>query len=296
MPVAKTVRAGFAFAMLAACNVVCAQEFQPIPKLEARVTDLTGTLTNEQRSALEQKLAAFEARKGSQIALLMLPTTRPEEIEQYAIRVAETWKLGREKPDDGVLLIVAKDDRRVRIEVGYGLEGALTDALSSRIISQAITPAFRQGDYAGGIDAGIDQIIRVVDGEELPAVEQRPRGDAQGIVAILPFLLFAVLIGSGILRGIFGKGLGSLITGGVTGVIVYVLLAALGFAVLAGVLAFILSLLTSSFGGRGWSSGPRSGGWGGGGFGGGGFGGGGGGGGFGGGGGGFGGGGASGSW
>ncbi len=145
-----------------------------VPPLQARVTDLTGTLTAPQRQALEDKLAAFEAAKGSQIGVLIVPTTEPETIEQYALRVAEQWKLGRKGVDDGALLLVAKNDRRLRIEVGYGLEGVIPDAGAKRIVSDIISPYFRQGDFYGGISAGVDRMIRVVDGEPLPP--PRPRG------------------------------------------------------------------------------------------------------------------------
>jgi uncharacterized protein len=149
-------------------SVSQAQAALPVPKLTARVTDLTGTLTAEQQSALEEKLSAFQARKGSQIAVLVTSTTAPEEIEQYSIRVVDQWKLGRANIDDGALLIVAKHDREMRIEVGKGLEGALTDITSNRIITETITPLFRQGDFYGGINAGLDQMFRVIDGEQLP--------------------------------------------------------------------------------------------------------------------------------
>lgn len=298
--------AGAVLAVLAAC-VACigsagAQGLQAIPPLTARVTDTTGTLSAAQRAALETKLEAFEREKGAQLAVLIVPTTRPEAIEQYSIRVVDAWKLGRAKPDDGVLLLVAKDDRQLRIEVGYGLEGALPDAIASRIIREVITPHFRDNDYYGGIDAGLDSLFGVIRGEALPPPEERGAGgDAAGRgVQLLPMLLFAVLFFSGILRAIFGRGLGSLLTGGAIGGVVYLALATLGVSIAAGVGAWLLSLLLSAVGGGGWSSGPRHGGWGGGGFGGGlgggGFGGGGRGGGFGGGGGGFGGGGASGRW
>jgi uncharacterized protein len=282
-----------------ALGLAWAQGLQPVPKLEARVTDLTGTLTAEQQASLEDKLSAFESRKGAQVAVLIVPTTEPEEIRQYGIRVAEQWKLGREKVDDGALLLVAKDDRRIDIEVGYGLEGALTDATSKRIIAETITPLFRQGDYYGGINAGLDQMMRVIDGELLPPPDQKWRGEAPNVVGLLPFLIVAVLIGSAVLRAIFGRGAGALVTGGVTGGIVWLLSKVLGVALIAGLIAGMFSLF-SGLSGRGWSSTARHGGWGGGwggGFGGlgggrGGFGGGG----FGGGGGGFGGGGASGGW
>jgi len=139
-----------------------------VPSLTARVTDLTGTLTSAQQAALEEKLQAFEVEKGSQVAVLMVPTTEPEDIEQYSIRVAEKWKLGRKGADDGALLIIAKDDRRVRIEVGYGLEGVLTDAMGKRIISDDIVPRFKQGDFYGGVTAGVERILSVISGESLP--------------------------------------------------------------------------------------------------------------------------------
>ena len=249
------------------------QGLQPIPKLEARVTDLTGTLTASQQAQLEDKLAAFESRKGAQVAVLIVPTTEPEDIEQYGIRVAEQWKLGRGKVDDGALLLVAKNDRRLRIEVGYGLEGALTDATSKRIIAEIITPLFRQGDFYGGINAGADQIMRVIDGEPLPAPDQRWQGESPDIMALLPFLIFAVLIASSVLRAIFGRGTGALVTGGVTGGVVWLLSKIVGVALIAGVIAGLFSLF-GGLSGRRWSSGAGPGGWGGG-LGGGGFGGGG---------------------
>jgi len=269
---------------------------QPIPKLTARVTDTSGTLTAEQQAALDQKLAAFEAAKGSQLAVLIVPTTEPEEIEQYSIRAVEQWKLGRKKVDDGALLLVAKNDHRVRIEVGYGLEGVLPDALANRIIDETIKPAFRQGNFYGGIDGALEQMMKLIQGESLPPPERdwsAGRHPNQPF-SLLPALFFAVLIGSVFLRGIFGRTLGSAFTGVGAGVIVYLALHAVllaGFAALGG---FVLALLLGAARGSGWSSGPTIGGFGGG-FGGG-LGGGGGGGGFSGGGGGFGGGGASGGW
>jgi uncharacterized protein len=268
-----------------------AQTLVPIPKFEARVTDLTGTLTAEQQAALEQKLAAFEGRKGSQLALLMVASTKPEEIEQYSIRVVDAWKPGRKGVDDGALLVVAKDDRRLRIEVGRGLEGALTDITSNRIIEETITPLFRQGDFYGGINAGLDQMIRVIDGEPLPAPEQH-WSRAPSLFNYLPFLFGAVFIGSVMLRAIFGRVFGSVLTGGGTGLIIWALSRALGVSLFAGFIALLMSFFLAAVNGSRWSSGMRGPGWGGGfgggGFGGGGFGGGGGG--------GFSGGGASGSW
>jgi uncharacterized protein len=282
--------------VLAASLCAFAQNLQPIPKLTARVTDLTGTLTAEQQSLLEEKLSALEARKGSQVAVLVVPTTEPEEIAQYSIRVVDQWQLGRRKIDDGALLIVAKNDRDVRIEVGKGLEGVLPDLTAHRIISETIIPLFRQGDFYGGINAGLDQMIRVIDGEELPAPDLGWQGHSvRGVSHLVPFLFVAVLFGSVVLRSLFGRGLGAVIAGAATGAMVYFVGQAIFIAVIAGLIAFLFSLISGFSGGGIWSSYPRAGGWGGGfGSGGGGFTGGGGG--FSGGGGGFNGGGASGRW
>ncbi len=292
---------GLAFlALLGSASFATAQAVQAVPKLEARVTDLTGTLTAGQQAELEQKLAAFEQRKGSQIALLIVPTTAPETIEQFALRVAETWKLGRAKPDDGALLLVAIQDRALRIEVGYGLEGVMPDAISRRIIDDTITPLFRQGDFYGGVNAGLAQMINLVDGETLPPPDQSWRRRGESLFGFLPILFFGVLIGGAVLRAIFGPTLGSMLTGGAVGGIVFTLSKLLLVGAFAGLAAFIFSLMLGlsttvhrARGRRGdWGGiGGPPGGWGGGGFGGG-FGGGG----FGGGGGGFGGGGASGRW
>ena len=268
---------------------------QPIPKLAARVTDLTGTLTAEQQSMLEEKLSAFEARKGAQIAVLVVPTTEPEEISQYSIRVVDQWKLGRQKIDDGALLLVAKNDRDLRIEVGKGLEGVLTDLTAHRIISETVIPLLRQGDFYGGINAGLDQMIRVIDGEPLPAPDLGWQGHSvRGLSHLVPFLFVAVFFGSVVLRSLFGRGLGAVIAGAATGVVVYLVGQAIFIALIAALIAFLFCLISGFSGGGMWSSYPRAGGWGGGfGSGGGGFTGGGG---FSGGGGGFNGGGASGRW
>ena len=275
--------------------LLLAQGLVAIPAYDTRVVDLTGTLTADQQRTLEARLADLEARKGAQVAVLMLASTEPEDIAQYGIRLAEAWKPGRAKEDDGAILIIAKDDRRLRIEVGYGLEGALPDATSKRIIEETIKPLFKQNDYYGGIDAGLDRMIQVIDGEPLPPPDNTWER-AGSIFDLLPFLFFAVLIGSVILRSIFGRALGSMLTGGATGMLVWLVSAILGVSIGAGLLAMFFSLVMSSLGGGRWSSSPHNGGWRGGGWGGGGFGGGGGGGFGGGGGGGFGGGGASGGW
>jgi uncharacterized protein len=300
--------ASLALLLVTLCASVLAQPppagLRPVPPLTARVTDLSGTLTAEQQAALEQKLAAFEARKGSQLAVLMVPTTLPEDIAQYSIRVVEQWKLGRgtvggKKVDDGALLLIAKDDHRIRIEVGYGLEGVLTDAMSNRIISETIAPSFREGSFYEGIDAGLGQMMKLIEGEPLPPPEHAWQGGQRHTGgSILPTLFFAVLVGSVFLRAVFGRTVGSALTGLGAGALVWVAGYALVFALLAAFAGFLITLLMGLSRGSGWSSYPRSGGYGGGwgGFGGGGLGGGFGGGGFSGGGGGFGGGGSSGSW
>ena len=257
----------------------------PVPPLAGRITDQTTTLTAEQKAALEQTLQAFEARKGSQIALLIVPTTAPETIEQYSLRVAEQWKLGRRQVDDGAVLVVAKNDQALRIEVGYGLEGALNDATSKRIISEIITPRFKQGDFYGGITAGIDQIIRVVDGEPLPEPTGKRGGDTASIQQYMPVIFILVLVMGGVLRSVLGRFPGSIVTGGAVAVIAWFLVGTAFIAIFAGVIALFFTLVGGGMVGPG--VGGHRGGFGTGEFGGGGFSGGGGG---------FGGGGASGRW
>jgi uncharacterized protein len=284
-----------------AAGLASAQALVPVPPLTGRVIDLTGILSGDAVNRIEAELAALELHKGSQIVVLVVPTTHPEEIEQYGIRAAEQWKLGRKGVDDGAILLVAKDDRRVRIEVGYGLEGALPDAIANRIVDETIAPHFRGGDYDGGIEAGVKQMIAVVDGEPLPEPDRRWERHS-GMHNVLPLALIVVVVASGLLRALFGRLGGSLATGGLAGAIAWLLTHVIALGAGAGVLAFLFALLLGA--NRGWSTGfgGAAGGWGGmlgGGFGrgfGSGGGGGGGGGGFTGGGGRFGGGGASGSW
>ena len=268
---------------------------QAIPPLRAHVTDITGTLNAQQQQALEADLSALEQRKGSQVGVLIVPTTQPEDIAQYGIRVGDAWKLGRKGTDDGVILIVAKDDHRVRIEVGRGLEGAIPDVAGARIIREYVTPKFRAGDFNGGIHDATDALTKLIDGEPLPPPltdERSPRRHGGGdVFNAAIFAIFAIFWARGLfgrlpapprsgLVGIIGGGAAWLLSGG-----------AIPLAIGLGVLGLIFGLLGGSGGGfanrGGW------GGFGGGGFGGGGFGGGGG---FSGGGGSFGGGGASGSW
>jgi len=271
----------------------------PVPELRARVTDRTATLDQASTAALEERLKAFEDRTGSQIAVLVISTTEPEEIEQYALRVVEAWQLGREGIDDGALLLVALEDRNVRIEVGYGLEGALTDLVSRRIISESVLPGFRSGDIPGGIELGVDRMIAVAEGEDLPEPQSDwDPGPLTGLSGLLPFLLILAFIGGSVLRAVLGRFWGSLASGSVVGFVAWLVSGLIGVALLAAFITFLAMLLGGSrTGGGRWSSHPRagsssgggwtSGGWGGGGFSGGGFSGGGGS---------FGGGGASGSW
>jgi len=272
-------------AILLCCAVVAGAQV-PVPPLLGRVTDQTATLTGEQRSALEQTLRSFEERKGSQVAVLIVSSTAPETIEQYALRVAEQWKPGRKNVDDGAILVVAKDDRALRIEVGYGLEGALTDAASKRIISEIVVPRFRQGDFYGGIAAGVDRILRVIDGEPLPKPGESRSGGMGGFGAILPVMMMLALVVGGVLHVVLGRFPGALVTGGVVSVVAWMLAGAISVALIVGLIAFLFTLF-AGVGGRALGGGGFGGGFGGGGFGGGGFSGGGGG---------FGGGGASGRW
>lgn len=272
--------------LLLMCMIGLAWAQVEVPKYAQRMTDLTATLSADQIAALESRLASFEASKGSQIAVLIVPTTEPEDIAQYGIRVAEAWKTGRTKEDDGVILLVAKNDRKLRLEVGRGLEGAIPDAIAKRIISETISPKFKAGDFYGGVDAGVTQLMSLIEGEALPAPEApTQRGSVD---AFLPLLIGGVIVGF-ILSLFLGRPLGGGIAAVGTGAIGWLMMGAGVFALLIAGLVFF-GVLTGNRRG-GWSSGGGlgGGGWGGGGgFGGGGFGGGGGG--------SFGGGGASGSW
>lgn len=251
---------GFLVALLLGWAFAEAAEV-PVPPLTGRVVDLTGTLTSGEIASLTRKLEDFEDRKGSQIAVLMVPTTQPETIEQFSIRVADAWKVGRKNIDDGAILVIAKNDRHVRIEVGYGLEGTLTDATTRRIIDEDITPKFTNGDFYGGISAGLDHMMRVIDGEELPAPEpghwkNSPPSDNIDV----PGLIFVVLIVSGILRAVLGRLVGSAATGVLVGVLAWVVAGSLPISVILGVTAFLLAFIIGVFAmpGSGAYSGGRS--------------------------------------
>ena len=233
-----------------------------VPPLKTRVTDLTGTLAPSQRETLEQELRTFEARKSSQIAVLIVPTTQPEAVEQYSIRVAEAWKLGRKGVDDGVLLLVAKQDRELRIEVGYGLEGVIPDAVAKRVISEIIIPYFKQGDFYGGIHAGVARLIRLVDGEPLPPPEARDRLWS-GIQDMLPIAFLAVMIGGGFLGALLGRLVGAAVAGGIVSVVFWITIGSLIGSFLAGLVVFLFTLAIGGSGGRGGYGGWSSGGYGG---------------------------------
>nr|WP_240480805.1 YgcG family protein [Curvibacter sp. PAE-UM] len=265
-----------------------ADELVPVPPLQALVTDLTATLTPEQRAGLESRLRAFDERKGSQLAVLIVPTTQPEAIEPYAIRVVEQWKLGRKKVDDGVLLLVARNDRSVRIEVGYGLEGVLSDAITNRIINDIIVPRFKQGDFFGGIDASVEQMIKLIDGEALPAPAGRAGDASFDLGGMAPVLLMIAVVAGGVLRAVLGRLPGAAVTAGILGLIIWFLSGVILIALVGAVIGFVVTLLGGGSLLRGGMGGGHRGGGFGGGFGGGGFRGGGGG--------GFGGGGSSGRW
>ncbi|MES2637054.1 MAG: YgcG family protein [Pseudomonadota bacterium] len=262
--------------MLLFASSMTRAELVAIPELKSRVTDLTQTLSTEQQTHLEAKLAAFEQQKGSQIALLIVPSTQPEDIAQYCIRVVEKWKVGREKIDDGLLVLVAKDDRKLRIEVGYGLEGAIPDLIAKRVINEVISPRFKQGDYFGGLDAGVNALIGLVDGEPLPA-PAKAANSSSNLENLLPILLFGGLMSGLFLRSIFGTFGGSALNGGLIGGAVWFLGFALGGAVILAIVAFFFTILMGGrglggipMGGGGFGGGSSSWGGGGGGFGGGG--------------------------
>lgn len=269
----------------------------PVPKLTAHVVDLTGTLTADERAALDAKLVDFERSRGSQVAVLLVPSIGTEAIEDFATRVTDQWQLGRKGVDDGVLLVVAKEQRKLRIQTGRGVQGTLTDFLSKRIVSDIIAPHFREGDFAGGLDAGADAIMKAVAGEQLPLPEARKstrRVENLGSLSNLAFFAFVLVPVVGmILRGLVGRFFGAGLTSGITGLAAWFVIGSLGIGIVAALVAFVIVLFSGTGLARG--IGPGIGGFGGG-FGGGGFGGGGGGGGFSGGGGSFDGGGASGNW
>jgi uncharacterized protein len=240
-----------------------AQAQLAVPTLVAHVMDTTGTLNAVQMQQLEAKLTAFEQSRGTQMVLLLVPTTQPEDIASYSNRVANSWKIGRKEIGDGLLLVVAKDDRRVRIEVAKTLEGAIPDLAAKRVIDQAVTPRFKQGDFAGGLDAAVDQLTALITGEALPAPVAAARGVKNGFqwTDLAIFMFFAVPVVGAVARSIFGTKLGSLATGGLVGGIALLVTASLAIAALAALVGFVFALFSGLMPGGGRGVG-RHGGWG----------------------------------
>jgi uncharacterized protein len=247
----------------------------PVPEINARVMDQTATLSGTQRQQLEDKLASFEASHGTQIVILLVPTTQPEDISSYANRVFNAWKPGRKGIGDGLLLVVAKQDRKMRVEVSRTLEGAVPDLAAKRIIDEVLTPSFRQGDFAGGLEQASERLMALVRGEGLPepAPSVAPRqaaGETDWMnLAVLLFIALPVL--GSIARRILGHKLGTLVTGGVIGFLTFSFTASLLLAAGAAVLAMLLSFISGTSLGSALLTSGRRGPWGGGGFGGGGF-------------------------
>jgi uncharacterized protein len=254
--------------LLAAAGLAQAQGVLPVPVLTARVLDQTGTLTGPQVQSLEAQLAAIEAKRGSQIVVLMVATTLPEDIAAYAQRVGDAWKIGRREVGDGLLIVVAKNDRRVRIEVAKALEGAVPDLAAKRIIDAQITPAFKAGDFAGGLSAAVGAIDARIGGEGLPEPRAGAAASDPGFeyTDLLMFLVVAAPILATMLTGIFGRKLGALATGGAVGGLAFWITASL---FIAGGAALIALVVAAVMGGSGGGRGGRSGGgpvvWGGGG-------------------------------
>ena len=243
------------------------QGVQAIPSLTAHVIDNTGTLDAAQRQALESKLTVFEQKRGAQVVVLIVPTTLPEDIAAYAQRVGDNWKIGRHNIGDGLLLVVAKDERKVRIETTKALEGAIPDLAARQIIDTAITPRFLQGDFAGGLDAAADQIIARIGGENLPAPERggagrKSAGAGFDWTDMAVFLFIAVPIGARLLSGVLGRKVGALATGGAVGVLAWLFTASLLIAGLASVAGLVVALLAGlgalgrSGRSSGWGAGP----------------------------------------
>ncbi len=255
----------FLLALVAWAGLAFAQDVLPVPALTAHVIDQTGTLDAIQLKGLEDKLSAFEQTKGTQIAILMVPTTQPEDIASYANRVGNEWKIGRKEIGDGVLLVVAKNDRKVRIEVAKALEGAIPDLAAKHIIDEAITPNFRKGDFAAGLQAAADRIIARVTGEALPEPKQREQRGARGSgfdwTDLAIFLFIAVPVAGRMLSGMLGRKLGSLVTGAGIGTIALLVTSSIVVAAIAAVVALLFSLLSGGMPATGMH---RRGGWGGG--------------------------------
>ena len=284
MPLARIWRTLIAIVFAVAIGAgAWAQSVLPVPALTARVIDQTGTLDAAQKKALEAKLASLEKTKGSQVVVLMVPTTAPEDIASYTQRVGDTWKIGRKGVGDGLLLVVAKDDRKMRIAPAKTLEGAVPDVLAARIIDETMKPLFRAGDFAGGIGGAVDQITGLINGEALPPPQWENSSSSgggegsgntndtgMGWQDLAIFLFFAVFIGGAIVRSVLGNKLGALVMGGGAGIAAFVVTSSIVIAAVAGVLALVVTLFgaatgamlpTTRRGGGGWSGGGGGGGW-----------------------------------
>lgn len=227
--------------LLLLLSVATAHAVVAVPPLTGRVLDLTTTLSTSQRIHLEQLLRDFEARKGSQVAILMLPTTGSESIEEYAIQVVDNWKLGRKGVDDGVLLLVALDDHALRIEVGYGLEGVIPDAVAKRVIAEVITPYFKRGDFFGGIEAGVQQIVRLIDGEALPPPAQRDPSWSR-IEDFIPLAFMAIFVFGAVFRAIFGRLIGASVAASIVAGLFWLMMGSLIASVFVGFIALLFVL------------------------------------------------------
>lgn len=267
-----------------------AQNLRPVPLLDSRVVDTSALLTTDQRAAIEEKIAALEREKGSQLVVLVVDSTAPEDVAAFSNRVANVWRIGRREVGDGVLMVVATRDRRVRIEVAKSLEGAIPDLAAKQVIDEAIVPAFRSGDYAGGISAGVERLSARIRGESLPGPSrptdarsgsQAPQlgGLDTGEAVALAFFI-AIFAGSWLNRWV-GRQVGGMLTGGLVGSVVWAAFGALGWAIGVGVFTTLLHWIfgrrlsssrggtrggfsrsssggVSGFGGGGWSSGSSS--------------------------------------
>ncbi len=241
-----------------------AADLVALPALSARVTDLTGTLDATQRGRLEAQLAAIDRAGRAQVAILMLPGTQPETIEAFSIRLAEAWKIGHKGADNGVLIIVAKNERQMRIEVGYGLEGAIPDAVARRIVAERMAPLFKQGDFFGGLRAAVEGLEQAGGGQPAAMPAELPPQAGTGSTgaedsSLLPWLIPA-LFAAGVLRMLFGI-LGSFASAALAGWLAFVLFGSWLVALLAGIVIFVLSffnLFSSGGPGGGFSSGDDS--------------------------------------
>lgn len=237
-----------------------AADYVSLPPLKARVTDLSGTLDSSQQAQLEAGLAALEKEKGAQVVILLLPSTQPETIETFSIRLAEAWKIGRKGVDDGVIILVAKQDRRMRIEVGYGLEGAIPDVVAKRIISEHMAPRFKQGDYFGGLQAAVEQVGHLIGGETLPP-PKAPEPQSDPWDQAIPIAMVCIFIVGGILRAVLGRFLGASASGGIAFLGAWLLIGSLLAAAVIALLTFLFTLMGNRGsglnlpGGGGWSSG-----------------------------------------